>query len=402
MHKVAITGVGIVTAIGVGVEEFSHALMACKCGAVELQEEFVKPLRSKTAYRIATPMEQLLPTQKAYIDRCSALTLASCWLALNDARLVVTDEVAPNLGICHGTAYGCQDSMLIFWERIMKRGFRYASSIMFTHAYMNTPISLAAIEFNLKGYHCCYSAGMVSGMQAVVGGTMALQRSLSKRLLAGGSEAFSALPFMANYDGGELSPRDEGIEQMRPFDNSRNGWVMGEGACMLLLETEEAALERDADVHAYISGVGIAMSRSVNVDDMADAIYESMAKSLSAAHIEPSEIGWICASANGSPVIDEAEALAILRLYEGRENVPVSSIKAAVGETIGASGPINICAAIASFKTKSIPPTLFSSEPCMDVRIVTGKPMSWDAAKPVLVNCVDKDGMAISVIIAPP
>jgi 3-oxoacyl-(acyl-carrier-protein) synthase len=402
MRRVAITGVGIVTAIGIGIEEFSQALMECKCGVMELQEEAVKQLRSRTAYRITTPIEQLLPTQKAYIDRCSALTLASCWLALKDAKLEVTDEVAPHLGICHGTAYGCQDSMLIFWERIMKRGFRYASSIMFTHAYMNTPISLAAIEFNLKGYHCCYSAGMTSGMQAVVGGVMALQRSLSKRLLAGGTEAFSLLSFMANYESGELSPRDEGVEQMRPFDSSRNGWVMGEGACMLLLETEEASSERGADALAYISGVGMAMSRSVNVDDMTDAIYESMTRSLNTAHIEPDEIGWICASANGSPTIDMAEALAISRLYEGRESVPVSSIKSAVGETIGASGPINIGAVVASLRTKSIPPTLFSSEPCVGMRIVTDKPMSWDATKPVLVNCVDKDGMAISLVVAPP
>jgi 3-oxoacyl-[acyl-carrier-protein] synthase II len=221
-------------------------------------------------------------------------------------------------------------------------------------------------------------------------------------LLAGGTEAFSLLSFMANYESGELSPRDEGVEQMRPFDSSRNGWVMGEGACMLLLETEEASSERGADALAYISGVGMAMSRSVNVDDMTDAIYESMTRSLNTAHIEPDEIGWICASANGSPTIDMAEALAISRLYEGRESVPVSSIKSAVGETIGASGPINIGAVVASLRTKSIPPTLFSSEPCVGMRIVTDKPMSWDATKPVLVNCVDKDGMAISLVVAPP
>lgn len=399
--RVAITGIGLITAIGVRVEEFAESLFSGKCGASELQDERIdtSSLRSRTAYRIAAPIEELLPTKKAYLDRCSALTLAACWLALKDGGLEVTDDVSTSIGICHGTAYGCEDSMLIFWERIFKRGFRGASSIMFTHAYMNTPISLAAIEFNLKGYHCCYSAGMISGMQAIAGGTMALLRSLSRRVLAGGTEAFSVLPFVAIYARNELSPNDDGVELMRPFDVLRNGWVMGEGACMLLLETEEAACERGAKIKGYICGIGASQSAGDDMNSFSKAVFESMHMALRMAEIEPSGVGWVCASANGSRW-DEAEAIAIERLFGS--DVPVSSIKAAAGETVGAGGAIGVSAAVVSFAHLKIPPTLFTTKPCASMRLIVGEPLSWDGDKPVLVNSVDRNGGVMSIVVAPP
>lgn len=404
MSRVAITGVGLITSIGIQRDEFAQNLFLGKCGISQIQGDQgldMTTLRSRTAYRVTAPIDELLPTKKAYLDRCSALTIASCWLALRDGGIEVTDEESPNFGICHGTAYGCEDSMLIFWERILKRGFRGASSIMFTHAYMNTPISLAAIEFNLKGYHCCYSAGMVSGTQAIAGGAMAIKRSLAKRILAGGSEAFSALQFMANYLAGELSPNDDGEEMMRPFDVSCNGWVMGEGACMVLLEDEEAAKQRGAKVLGYIDGVGAAQPPNANsANSLSDAIVRSMVGALQAAGIEPKQVGWICASANGSKRIDEAEAIAIRQVFGNA--IPVSSQKAAFGETVGAGGPISVCVALASFARHEIPPTLFTTKPRADIQLIMNQPATWDADKPVLVNSVDKGGAAMSILIAPP
>ncbi|MCS7254178.1 MAG: beta-ketoacyl synthase N-terminal-like domain-containing protein [Armatimonadota bacterium] len=404
MGRVAITGVGLITSIGIQLDEFAKSLFARKCGANQIQDEQspnIVLLRSRTAYRVTTPLENLIPTKKAYLDRCSALTIASCWLAIKDGGLEITEEEAPNTGICHGTAYGCEDSMLIFWERIEKRGFRGASSIMFTHAYMNTPISLAAIEFNLKGYHCCYSAGMVSGAQAIAGAAMAIIRSLARRILAGGAEAFSGLPFMANCLAGELSPNDDGEELMRPFDVSRNGWVMGEGACMLLLEDEAIARERNAKVLGYISGIGISQASNPNdIGSLSNAIMNSMKYAMCMAGIEPNKIGWICASANGSKKVDEAEAIAIERLFGNA--VLVSSVKTAVGETVGAGGAISVCAAIASLLFHKIPPTLFTTKPCANIRLTVEEAMPWNGDKPVLANSIDKGGTAISILVIPP
>lgn len=271
---------------------------------------------------------------------------------------------------------------------------------MFTHAYTNTPISLAAIEFNLKGYHCCYSSGMVSGMQAIIGGAMALMRSLSKRVLAGGTDAFSTLPFIANCTCGKLSPNDGGVELMRPFDASRNGWVMGEGACMLLLERESDARERNATIKGYICGFGAAQSTGGNIESFASAVTRSMQSALKMANVEPKDVGWICASANGSQKVDATEAIAIERLFDS--DVPVSSIKASVGETVGAGGAVGICAAIASFVSRKIPPTLFTTTPCANICLVMGEAIDWGGNKPVLVNSIDKGGSTMSALIMPP
>lgn len=404
-HEVVISGAGIVSALGIGREKFDANLFAGSSGIVEIPSQVLDTthLRSHTAGYISDlRSEDFLPSQKAYLDRCSTLTLIACALAIDDARLRVTEDIAPRIGICLGTAYACQDSMLIFWERILKGGFRYASSIMFTHAYMNTPISLAAIEFSLKGYHSTYSAGLVSGGQAIAHAILALKRKLADCILAGGVEAFSPLTFMANYQAGKLTPCDDGDELMRPFDAHRNGWVLGDGAAILVLETDESARARGAQILGRVMGIGMTQPFDESTDALTEAIERSMRQALMRSEVAPRDLGWICATANGDLVLDEAEALAIARLLGDDSTVPVSSIKAATGECVGAGGALNAYAAVASLQYNRVPPTLNVNEPCENINVVIGRAVEWDARRPVLVNIIDPQKACMSMLIAPP
>jgi 3-oxoacyl-(acyl-carrier-protein) synthase len=145
-------------------------------------------------------LEHYLTSQKTYLDRCSALALAGCAMALRDADITWPIESthssnAPephSFGITLGTHLGCIETMNVFWEKATERGVRLANPLLFSHSYLNSPISLCAIEFGLKGYHTTFCAGQDSGLEAVRAAHDALRLGHADAMLCGGVEAVSA------------------------------------------------------------------------------------------------------------------------------------------------------------------------------------------------------------------
>jgi hypothetical protein len=138
-------------------------------------------------------LENYLTSQKTYLDRCSALALAGCALALRDAGLSwPKDEASTHddlCGISLGTHLGCIETMRTFWDKATERGTRLANPLLFSHSYFNTPISLCAIEFGLKGYHTTFCAGTQSGIEAVRAAHGAIQLGHAQAMVCGGVEA---------------------------------------------------------------------------------------------------------------------------------------------------------------------------------------------------------------------
>jgi 3-oxoacyl-(acyl-carrier-protein) synthase len=139
-------------------------------------------------------LDDYLSSQKTYLDRCSALTLAGCALALRDAGLSwpLNDDTSTHdqlCGITLGTHLGCIETMKVFWDKATERGTRLANPLLFSHSYFNTPISLCAIEFGLKGYHTTFCAGQQSGIEAVRAALGAIQLGHSQAMICGGVEA---------------------------------------------------------------------------------------------------------------------------------------------------------------------------------------------------------------------
>jgi 3-oxoacyl-(acyl-carrier-protein) synthase len=135
-------------------------------------------------------LENYLASPKTYLDRCSALALAGCALALRDAKIEAPVADA-NFGITLGTHFGCLETMKMFWDKAMEKGARLANPLLFSHSYFNSPISLCAIEFGLKGYHGTFCAHENSGLEAVRAACDAIRLGHAEAMVCGGVDALS-------------------------------------------------------------------------------------------------------------------------------------------------------------------------------------------------------------------
>lgn len=244
MHApVAVTGIGALSPLGIGREATAAALAEGRANLVE------PTLFDASLYEMQTAGEvpdfdpkALVETHKTYLDRCSALTLASCYLAVRDAGLEWQNVEPARRSLTHGTACGCLDSLLRVTAKIQQGGLKTASPMIFTHALVNSPASLAAIEYTVHGPAPTFAGGALAGAEAIMYGADVIAAADADFCLAGGADAMSEALFAAIDDLGG------------PTEVS----AISEGAVILVLETPEAAERRGAKVLGTIVGAGLA------------------------------------------------------------------------------------------------------------------------------------------------
>ncbi len=225
--RVAVTGVGVVSGLGAGLDVLLSALRE----GHEPEDDLLD---------VQVDLEQYRETPKTYMDRCSDLALAACWLAVRDAELSRQGPERPGcdserLGVSLGTAFGTLDSMLNMTGRVQQKGLRFGSPMIFTHAFMNTPAALIAIEYDLQGPNMTHALGDASAAAALAYALTMMRAARADLMLVGGAEAL-AEPLVAAMD-------EHGFEG-----------ALGEGAAILVLETEEHAAARDAQPMAELTG----------------------------------------------------------------------------------------------------------------------------------------------------
>jgi len=226
-QRIAVTGVGVVSGLGAGVEPLLHALREGHEPEGDLLD-------------VQLDLEEYRETPKTYMDRCSDLALAACWLAVRDADLGWQGPEHPGcdperLGVSLGTAFGTLDSMLNMTGRVQQKGLRFGSPMIFTHAFVNAPAALIAIEYDLQGPNMTHALGDASSAAALGYALSMMRAGRADLMLAGGAETL-AEPLVAAMDA-------------RGFDGA-----LGEGAAILVLETEEHAIARGAQPMAELTG----------------------------------------------------------------------------------------------------------------------------------------------------
>lgn len=223
MNEVLITGIGPVSSIGIGRAAWRQSWQAGVSGIAPLS---LFAAEHPTAEVRDLNLDALLPSAKTYLDRASAFTLAAVTLALQDAGLT-TGAFEPNrAGIVLGSEFGCLGTMQIYTQALQQKGARLANPLLFSHMYVNTPTSLAAIEFGLRGHHGTFT-GQAAGQQALESAGDALRLGRADLIVAVGVDAISEPLYRALIAEGAL-----GAE------------ALGEGACALVLETGEHAARR--------------------------------------------------------------------------------------------------------------------------------------------------------------
>ncbi len=362
--RLVITGISVLSPIGVNKDEFWTNLTKGVSGIKDITLFDVAKYKSKKAGEIADfdAKEYLGKKGIRHIDRTSLLVSSAAKLAMEDANITHETYGADELGIVIGSTYGSIDSISSFDLEGLQEGPTFVNPMDFPNTVLNAPASRVSIFCNATGLNSTISTGTASGLDAIIYASDFLRLGRGKAVLAGGVHGLTPDIFWGAYSSGILSgSSDDNIEISAPFDKRRNGFVIGEAAAILVIERLEDALERNANIYAEVKGYGCTfnpdkVSRE-NIDTTQGVRSISMA--MEDAGINNEDVSYISACANSSVTGDMMEAK-IIKDYFGDNagKVPVSAIKSMTGECLDASGSLQSVAGVLSINNGIIPPTI--------------------------------------------
>jgi len=370
-RRIVVTGLGMVTPLGVGQDEFSRRLFKgdCAIGAVQAFDPDANGSHLAAEVRDFTPRDFISVKNIRRMDRLSLLTSASARLALSDAGLAVTSENRDRIGILLGTAFGATDITVQLAGTMLAEGPSFVNPILVPNMVMNAPAGHASIELGFRGVNTTVTHFAVSAETAIAYAVSEIRRGAADVMLASKFYYESLSRFRG------LSPDDKGEEGARPFDRARNGYVAGEGCGILCLESLAYARRRGAGIYCEISGAGLGSSSTPPTAWPRDTegIKRTLGRALHNAGIAPPDVAAVMAAADGGKILDDVEALAYHELFSLCGSGPlVTSIKGAVGESFSGGG-IRACALALSVKKGCLPPTVGLTLPAMPLNFVAGE-----------------------------
>jgi len=375
-HRIVVTGVGMVTPLGTGKDAFAEKLFAGASGIQSIQgfDTRAVPSHLGAEVRDFSPRDFISVKNLRRMDKTSLMAAASARLALEDAQIAVTTENRDRIGILLGTAFGSTDITLQFANALIGEGPSSVNPIIVPNTVMNAPAGHASIELGFRGVNTTVTHFAVSAETAIAYAAFELRRGVADVMLAGGVDILSKFYYevLSKFRG--LSPDDGKKEEARPFDVERNGYIVGEGAGILCLETLARALDRGAKIYCEILGVGLGSSPETPTGwpHRPDGAVGALNRALADAGIPAHAIQAVMAAANGSRRLDEVEALAYQNVFASSSEKPwLTSIKGALGESFSGGG-IRACALALSMEKECLPPTVGLVKPLASMKAVMG------------------------------
>jgi 3-oxoacyl-[acyl-carrier-protein] synthase II len=357
-QSVAITGLGVISPIGIGRDAFWTALCAGRSGIAPLATADATLPRLAARLPEFSSREIIRSSHLRRADPLSRSIVSAARLAFTDARL--PDVPPERMGVVVGSALGDVTESAQYLERLFTKGPSLVSPMMFPNLVLNAPASYAAMEFGCTGANLTVSQGEISGEQAIALGCDLIRAGRADVVLAGGGDQFAEILVAAYRDYRALSSQRGGAEWCSPYDVDRNGIILGEGAAMLVLESAEHACRRGATPYAelldYVSfGVPApAYDWPLRAPAAAARLRELIVRCLGS----PTDTGvdLVCGSANSSRRLDACEVDVLLRVFgEAAPRVALTSIKGAIGE-FGAAGALSTVATCLALRDATVPP----------------------------------------------
>ena len=396
--NVLITGVGCVSSLGIGAETFVHELLAGHGGIAPVTAFDTQGCRAHTAALIRgfDPARHIDPMKLRRIDEVGRLALATCRLALEDARLPAGTE---NVGVALGTATSGLHSTVAHVHRLMTAGPGAVSALGFSNTIGNAAASLCSIEFSLHGPNVTIAQKQASALAAIAFAASDLSQGRASAFLCGGMDDIEEQFFRVHDRLHVLSPADGREEASRPFDARRNGFVLGTGGHVFVLETASSAARRGVEPHGEILGIGATSSDCpLNAWPMEPSgIVRAMELALRQAGVGVPEVGAVFASANSTRMLDRVEADAIAQVF-GPRGVPVVSLKGAIGE-FGACGAAALTAALFCLRRGTLPPTLGFEQPDPACPVDVSGCTRGGIGRIALINATADGGAQYSLVV---
>ena len=369
--RIVITGIGVLAPNGIGKDEFWKALKRGTSGIKPVTLFDISTLRTKLAGEISNfdPKAILGPKGLRNLDRTTLLVLCASKLALDDAKLAspVPEEETDIYGVSLGSTMGSVWSISEFDKEALREGPRAVNPALFPNTVINSPASHISIKFNIQGFNSTMATGFCSSLDAIYYAINMINLYEYRVVLTGGVEELCEQTYKGFYKIGHLAGSRPGKKEVNcPFDKRRNGIVMGEGACIVILEEFEHARERGAKIYAEILGYGTSFDpKSKNIySPKAEGATEAIRHSLEDAGLSGSDIDYISASADSTLDCDVMETRAVKNVFgERAKEVPISSIKSMIGDSFSASGAMNLAASMGMLEKGFIPPTINYEKP---------------------------------------
>ncbi len=364
-QEIAVTGIGVFTSIGCKKEEFWNSLVSGKSGVKKLRAFDPEGHKCQVASEVFpfSNKDYLTGKQIRKMARFSQLATCASIEAVRDSGLELEKEDTTRIGCIIGSAAGDYENILAQHNRFQKKGPGSVNPFSVPKIIPNMPPCNVAIELGLHGPNFGVATACATGSYAIGMGLGILRQGLADVVLAGGTESTIVPMVVDGYATmGTLTRRNgEPEKASRPFDADRDGFVIGEGAGVLVLETMEHAEQRGAEPLALLTGFGMSCDAH-NIalpEPNGKWAAASIANALNDARLNPEDIGYINAHGTSTKSNDKTETLAIKQAFgDYSKDIPVSSTKSMIGHTLGAAGAIEAAAVVLTVHNDIIPPTI--------------------------------------------
>ena len=404
-RRVVITGIGVLSCIGTGREQYWDALSQGKTGfsPITLFDTSSCPVRTAGEIRDFDPVVYLGKKGLRDLDRSARLVCSAAKLAIDDACFQVTDDNSRSIGVSVGTTFGSLHSISQFDRAGLLEGPRYVNPSHFPNTVLNSPASRVSIRFNIKGFNTTISTGFCASLDALSYAADFIQLRRAKAVLAGGVEEFCEETFRGFSELGCLSGGDSTEPLCCPFDMRRNGTLLSEGASVAFLEDGEHAAQRGATILAEVLGYGSSFDPEAekNFAHRGNGLRRAITQALNEAAVAPANIHYVSSCANSTRGLDRIETRVIKEVFGDRAfRLPVSSIKSMVGESFSASGALSVASAVGALQRGLIPPTMNYREkdPECDLDYVPNEARE-EKVKKVLVTALDPYGQNTALVL---
>lgn len=392
--KIVITGIGAISPIGATAPKSWQALLEGESGVRRLDHEWVAQYELPVHFAAEAhvrPTEILERQVAKRLDPSSQFALIAAMEAFEDAGH--PQVPAERLGVDWATGIGGLWSLLDAWDTLREKGTRRVMPLTVPMLMPNAPSAAVSMHFEARAYARTVASACASSTESLVAAYEHLQMGLADVVIAGGSESVIHPVTIAAFNAMQaLSKRnDDPATASRPYDRDRDGFVMGEGAAALVLETEEHALARGAKIYAELAGGGVtADSYHITAPEPeGKGASRAVLLALENAGATPEMVTHINAHATSTPVGDIAEYTALKRVFGERTNtIPVSATKAATGHLLGGTGALEAVFTVLAVHERVAPPTinLVNQDPEIPLQVSTSPQPLGDGPQLAISN----------------
>ncbi len=365
-HKrVVVTGMGVISALGHNVDEFWSNILAGKSGVDRVTLFDAKDYACQIGAEVRgwDPAQHMDPKEVRRNDRYTHFGFCAAKQAVADAKLDMTKEDADRVGVIIGSGIGGMWTIETQHKNLLEKGPRKVSPFMIPALISNMASGLVAIELGARGPNFCVVSACATATHAIGESLRMIRGGEADVMVCGGAEAaITPLAYAGFCSMKAMSTNNENPQKAsRPFDAARDGFIMGEGAGILVLESLEHALARGAHIYCELAGYAATCDafHITQPDPDGKGLSLAMSRALNDARVRPDEIDYINAHGTSTPYNDKFETLAIKKVFgDHARKVMISSTKSMTGHLLGAAGGIEAIVSIKTIQTGEVPPTI--------------------------------------------